>query len=285
MPIGKAGTERKVILLRGLIGGAFGFSCYFYSIKTLPLGDAITLLSLYPIYTILMANFFLNEPITCRHVIITLLSVIGGVLIAGPSFLRRSTNPPSEMYNPLGYVTSFVGGTFIASVTILVRKAGTLGIHTLQLLFSWCLFGIAGSIIIGMTFGRSIEGEWVIPVQSEAWLLLFYTCAIGTVAHGLVNYAGRFVPAGLCSIIRSTDILWAYLLEVFVFHQVLTSTTIVGVALVLTSMTMIAWGKIQQEQNRIKAASNAQSAGASQSLIDRSQRIEDYNSTYTVNKQ
>ena len=264
VPFGRSGFEKKIVILRGIIGGGFGFICFFFSIKSLPLGDAITLFSLYPIYTIFLANVFLNEPITCRHTIIAVLSVIGGSLIAGPSFFieRDPDQVEDEQYNPLGYVTALVGGVFAASVFILIRRAGTLGVHTMQLLFSWCCFGILASIVFGMTFGRMVEGIWVRPVGCEALLLILATCAFGTAAHGLLNYAGRFVPAGQCAIVRSTDILWAYLLEVFMFNEVPTLTTIVGVVLISTSMVMVALEKVQEEKDKRGYDLLAKEAGA-----------------------
>ena len=253
IPFGKSEYEKKIVILRGIIGGGFGFICYFFSIKSLPLGDAITLFSLYPIYTIIMARFYLNESITCRHLITAVVSVLGGTLIAGPSFLFNQENPDNvqdDQYNPLGYVTALIGGIFAAAVVILIRKAGTIGVHTLQLLFSWSCFGLLASILFGMTFGRLVEGMWIPPASREAWVLILITCALGTVAHGLLNYAGRFVPAGQCAIVRSTDILWAYLLEIFMFDEVPTFTTTVGVILITSSMIMIAMEKVKEERDQ-----------------------------------
>lgn len=251
IPLGRKGEQRNVVILRGVVGGAFGFICYFYSIKSLPLGDAITVFSIYPVYTIFMAKFFLNESITCRHIIITILNLIGGAFIAGPSFLSfrngDDVDAHGEQYNPLGYITALVGGFFAAAVVILIKKAGT-SVHTLQLLFSWCCFGFIASIGFGFTIGKVVEGDWVVPQSNTTWGYILGTCAVGTMAHALLNYAGRFVPAGLCALIRSTDILWAYILEIVVFHEVPSSTTILGVALVIISLVMIALEKIRDEK-------------------------------------
>jgi len=250
VPLGRPGRERNVVVLRGFVGGGFGFVCYFYSIKSLPLGDAIALLSVYPVYTIFMAKFFLDESITRSHIIVTVLNVIGGTLIAGPSFLSYKNGDDvihNDQYNPLGYITALVGGFFAACVIILIRKAGTLGVHTLQLLFSWCCFGLISSIVFGFTLGTLVEGMWVFPSDRESWFYIFGTCAVGTLAHGFLNYAGRFAPAGLCALVRSTDILWAYMIEVVIFEESPRVSTIAGVVLILASLTMIAIEKIRDE--------------------------------------
>ena len=250
VPFGRPGHGRNIVVLRGIVGGGFGFICYFYSIKSLPLGDAITLFSIYPVYTIFMAKFFLDENITCSHVVVTILNLIGGALIAGPSFLSYKNGDNAthdDQYNPLGYITALVGGVFAASVVILIRKAGTLGVYTLQLLFSWCCFGLISSVAFGFTFGLLVEGMWVLPSDRKAWSYIFATCAVGTLAHAFLNYAGRFAPAGLCALVRSTDILWAYVLEVVVFEEIPRFSTIAGAVLILVSLTTIAIEKIGDE--------------------------------------
>ena len=253
VPFGQTRLEKKVVIARGVIGGGFGFLCYFYAIKSLPLGDAVTLFSLYPIYTIFLAKIFLDEPITCRHFVIAVLCVCGGTLIAGPSFLnneRKAEEVEDTKYNPLGYIVALMGSVFASSVVILIRKAGTLGLHTLQLLASWSIFGVIMSILVGMTFGRIVEGMWIQPPNKQAWLFLFGTCVFGGAAHGLLNYAGRNVPAGQAAIVRSTDILWAYLLEVFYFRETPTVTTIVGVLMICISMVTLALEKFEAEREK-----------------------------------
>ena len=42
---------RLFVGLRGIIGGA-GFLCYFHAMTVLELGDAVTLLSLYPVFSV-----------------------------------------------------------------------------------------------------------------------------------------------------------------------------------------------------------------------------------------
>jgi drug/metabolite transporter (DMT)-like permease len=250
VPLGRPGRERNLVVLRGFVGGGFGFICYSYSIKSLPLGDAIALLSVYPVYTIFLAKFYLDESITRSHIIATILNVIGGILIAGPSFLSYKNEDDvvyNGQYNPLGYITALFGGFVAALVIILLRKAGTLGVHILQLLFSWCCFGLILSVAFGFTLGALLEGTWVFPSDRETWLYIFGTCAVGIMAQVLFNYAGMFAPAGLCALVRSTDILWAYMIEVVAFEESPRFTTIAGVVLILASLTMIAIEKIRDE--------------------------------------
>ena len=253
VPFGRSALQKKIVIARGIIGGGLGFLCKIYAIKTLPLGDAVTLFSLYPIYTIIFASIYLNEPMTFKRMMISIIGVVGGVLIAGPSFLSKRGDPTLIMeqeYNPWGYAAALIGSLLQTSVIILIRKAGTVGVDTLQLLFSWSVFGTIGAIFFGLTVGSALEGAWFAITGQELWLNIFYTCALGLLSHGLKNYAGRICQAGLFSIVRSSNILWSYILEVFVFHEVPTMTTLAGVVLVVISMMMIVYEKIKAEKKR-----------------------------------
>ena len=65
----------KIVILRGITGG-FGFINYYYTLETLLLGDATTLLSLYPIVTIFLARIVLGEVIKPLHLVAAILSVL-----------------------------------------------------------------------------------------------------------------------------------------------------------------------------------------------------------------
>eukprot|EP00588_Corethron_pennatum_P012483 CAMPEP_0194278196 /NCGR_PEP_ID=MMETSP0169-20130528/10313_1 /TAXON_ID=218684 /ORGANISM="Corethron pennatum, Strain L29A3" /LENGTH=350 /DNA_ID=CAMNT_0039022331 /DNA_START=69 /DNA_END=1118 /DNA_ORIENTATION=- len=261
VPIGRSKRIVRVVLARGAIGG-FGFVLYYFTIKSIPLGDAITLLSLTPIMTVFLARFTLGEPIQIPQLFASVLSVVGAVLIAGgPAHIlallsNSSTDTISaeaRNYNPFGYVTALVGSFCSSCVLVLVRKAGTLGVHTLQLLFSWCLWGISFSCVLGLLLSIFSNSTVALLFQEEPWHSpsdpavrwnIFAVCVIGSVAHFLLNYAGRFAPAGISSIIRSSSIMWGYLFEVTIFHQNPSLTTWLGVLIVLFSLVLVAWEKV-----------------------------------------
>lgn len=201
-------------------------------------------------HTLVLAYFFLGERIQLYHVLATIASVAGATLIAGPTFLvsKDETGDINVEYNPFGYVTAFIGSFFGAFVITLIRKAGTLGVSALQLLFSWAVFGVIFSLVFRYILFDKIEGEWITPQSQETWFYIFGMCTIGSVAHFLLNYAGRMSPAGLASIVRSSDILFAYVGEVWVFGVVPTWTTILGVIFVLSSLIYIAVQKWYDEK-------------------------------------
>mmetsp|Transcript_26975 Transcript_26975/g.62066 ORF Transcript_26975/g.62066 Transcript_26975/m.62066 type:complete len:374 (-) Transcript_26975:323-1444(-) len=247
-PFGASRDVVIVVLTRGFFGG-IGFILYFYSIKALPIGDAITLFSLYPIITIFLARLILGEQIKPWNLVAAGVSAIGAICIAQPSFLFHSNDASLEPKpNLFGYVTASFGSIFGALVMVLIRKAGKAGAHTLQLFFSWGTFGISFSLLFSLLF-NGLEGSWRFPPQDSLWYLLGM-CSFGSVAHFLMNYAGKNAPAGLGSIMRSTDIVWAYLVEIIVFHQVPNTLTRIGVTLVVVSLIIVAIQKVKDQRKK-----------------------------------
>jgi drug/metabolite transporter (DMT)-like permease len=132
-------------------------------------------------------------------------------------------------------------------VLTLTRKAGTIGVHTLQLLISWATFGI----IFSLAFARA-EGDWVLPRSGLIWWYVFGACSVGAAAHFVLNYGGQLAPAGLVSVVRSSDIMWAYACEIAIFHQSPNMFTWMGVILVLGSLLAIGGEKMRDARRLAK---------------------------------
>lgn len=263
-PFGTTPSMRKVVVLRGIIGG-FGFVNYYYTLSTLPLGDATTLLSLHPVMTIFLARFVLGEEIRSLHLLAAVSSVAGAALISRPPFLfgasddddgdvdvdsddtgDRYDRPPT-----LGYVTALTGSLCASCVIVLIRKAGRVGAHTLHLLFSWAVFGISFSLCIGALVGSSSAGgdqRWRVPDREEMPSVLG-VCVSGTFAHFLLNYAGKLVPATPSGLIRSSDIVWGYLLEIVVLGEHPRRETWWGALFVCSSLVLVVLSSGEKNRN------------------------------------
>lgn len=253
-PFGGKPEVKRVVLLRGVIG-SLGFINFYYTMSALPIGDAISLLSLYPILTIAVAWFFLDEPIQILQVLAAFASVVGAILISRPTFMFQSEDvdnaTASTEIDPLGYVTAIFGSCCASAVVVLIRKAGKIGAHTLQLLFSWCTFGILLSLLFGIGSGiKGGDSSWRMPSSRMAWGYVFGVCAFGTIAHFILNYAARLAPAGLSSIARASDIGYGYLWEVLVFKQKPCASTLIGVVLIVLSLVGIAIQKTNDERKK-----------------------------------
>jgi len=252
-PFGGTWEVQKVLLARGMCGG-MGVLLYYFTLTVLPLGDAVTLFSLYPIVTIVLASIFLREPVRWIHVLATTASFVGAICIARPAFLfgQQQTNNDNSSHW-VGYVTAVLGSFCRGSVVTLIRQAGKVGAHTFQLMWSWACFGFLFAMLFATQgWVRRIDGSWSVPT---AWWYIVGMGTFGSCAHFLINYAGRLAPAGLGGMVRSSDILWAYMWEIVVFREMPRAATWFGVVLIVISLCMIAVQKFYDER-RLAAQSD-----------------------------
>ena len=191
-------------------------------------------------------------------------SAAGAFLIARPSFLfgiddfggggsgegeegTDTPHAPTFQAQSLGYVTAAVGACCGAAVFVLIRRSGKLGAHTLQLMMSWAVFGMFFGLLFGLVLcgpGRPLGnvdgGPWIVPPDAYAWGSILGACVFGSAANALLNYAGRIAPAGLSSIVKSSEMVWSYLLQAWLFDAVPTAQTLVGVVLICGGLVVIA---------------------------------------------
>ena len=260
---------RPIVVARGMVGGC-GFVLYFFTLSALPLGDAVALLSLSPVVTVWASAVFLKEPMRPLHLLAAITTVVGSFLIARPDFIfgSQEQSKPSSSYNPIGYLTALMGTCTGAGVFLLMRKAGRVGAHTLQLLYSWVLFGLIFSSLLGVVV-PSIMGEWSwgLPSSLTVWGFLLGCCCFGTTAHFLLNFAARHSNPGLASIARSSGILWAYLLQIVLFDQVPTLLTWAGVICVTLSLMMVGLQKAMDIPREVVAEEDAKPEDEQSQLI------------------
>jgi len=249
---------RKIVVARGMVG-SIGFLCFYSAMSMLPLGDAVAVLSLHPIVTVLVAPHVLNdEPFRLAHFIAALCSVIGTACITRPTFLFASDgtmmDDTTKQPSSVGYMFAFTGSCAASAVFLTIRRAGKMKADTLQLLFSWTVFGILMSVLFAVVTSSLSDWHW--PTNSQSWLYVLGLCVFGSVAHFLMNYAGRMAPAGLASIIRSTDIVYSYILQIVVFHTIPSPVTFIGVSLVIFSLVLLAISKIKLKRQQKRLGNN-----------------------------
>ncbi len=177
---------RFFVVLRGIVGG-LGFCCYFMAISILPLGDAITLLSLYPVVTVIVARFAIKEAIGPMKALAILLTTLGAILIAQPTFIfpQNDAGSKSDMLW-LGYICAFIGSCAGGALFVIMRVAKNA--HTLQLIWSWAVGSAFFSGLLTICIPES--PPFVMPT-SQGWLYTLSMCIVGSLGHFLMNYGSE----------------------------------------------------------------------------------------------
>lgn len=82
MRINPWGKNKGGLILRGLFG-AMALSMYFYTLQVMPLGTAVTLQQLSPIFAVIFATFVLSERASYLQYFFLLVCFVGVIIIKG----------------------------------------------------------------------------------------------------------------------------------------------------------------------------------------------------------
>jgi drug/metabolite transporter (DMT)-like permease len=254
---------RWLVACRGIVG-AVAFQCYYKAIECLPLGNAITLFSIYPVFTVAFSIPLLGEKLTVKVTLAVLLSIVGAACIAQPYFLFgdsswTDSSDDTSGCEEIGYVAAFVGSFFGGLVLTTIRMIGT-SAHTVHLLFSQFVFVSLGSLLLYF-----VDTDWVLPGEDEIWDILLMIL-FGSVAQFIKNYAGRICHAGAGSIMRSTDVVWAYLWQITIFHVLPDSLAVIGAVLVLLSGLIVGLTKEKKGELEYGTIADEETRGASEGV-------------------
>ena len=101
------------------------------------------------------------------------------------------------------------------------------------------IFGLFFSVCLGGVVGLNFEDQQGrLPSRKEAPYVLG-VCTSGTLAHFLVNYSAKLLPATVAGLIRSSDIFYAYLLEMLVLGEHPQQLTWLGATFICSSLVLV----------------------------------------------
>lgn len=191
------GQRKDLLFMRGLVGSVT-LVCVYYSITHLPLAEATVLQYLYPIFTAVLALFFLKEHIHWSLIVSIVLSFIGLLLVVRPTFLF------GELAQDLSYFAVLVGilGAIGSSIAyVLVRKLNQTEDSSV-IIFYFPLIALPFSLIL-------LGSDFVMPSA--------YTC-------GLLVLVGIFTQVGQIGLTKAMQTEAAGRATAFSYLQVVFAT-------------------------------------------------------------
>lgn len=206
----------KLHLTRTLIVGCL--ACLAVNaLRTVPLPDFYGILFMSPFLVGILAHFFLREEIGAHRMVATAVSFIGVLILAGPHFNDMN----------IGYLLVFIQLFGVAAHVMVVRKIGAGGPWPLLTFFP----GL-GVFLVGLV---QFIGNPVWPEAVWLPLLAVYATAMW---GGQIAFSLAFTLTPLTAILAPylyTQMVWAVLFSLLVFHQAPTPTTILGASIIILS--------------------------------------------------
>jgi len=217
------GTNRKGLFVRGF-SGMIALTLFFYTIHHLPIAIASTLQYLAPIFTILLASFFLKDRISLPQWLCIFIALIG-VFILGFSKLEISSiaNKISWEWIFIGVVSAFFSGIAYISVARLKTTETPLNIVIYFPMISLPVMGVWSCF------------DFVFP-QKEEWIYLAFLGIFTQIAQVLMTRAFMTAEIGIISPFQYLGSIYALFIGIYFFDESLPFLAILGIFLILSGV-------------------------------------------------
>ncbi|MCF6341010.1 MAG: DMT family transporter [Sulfurimonas sp.] len=199
------GGKFHMLFMRGLLG-FLAMILYFYTITTIPLGEAITLNKTSPLFVSLLAYFVLKEHLSTSTIFAVIIGFLGIVFIAKPFGMNVS----------YVHFLGVLGGFFAAAAYTTIKKIKDIYDSRVIVLS----FVIIGTIIPGVLFlvapyvqaPKAINFLFPIfhmPENLYIWMLIIAMAMISTLSQWLLTKAYSASNVSIVGVISYTNIPFA----------------------------------------------------------------------------
>ena len=206
--------------------------CYNESMNTVPLSLAAVLLSIAPIYVLIIAYFLFGEKITSKKIICMVLAIFGCILMTG--VLESSMNNI-----PLFGIISGIGaGLFWAAYLMASKKAIEKGNHTYTILIYSIIF-ISLALLPFTDFTQINNFINIDPLWAIIFLIIHSTCSFA-LPYIFSTLSLNYMDSGTSSIFLSgAEPFAALIFGLLLYSEIPTILMFCGFIITIAAMVML----------------------------------------------
>ncbi|UTZ44310.1 DMT family transporter [Vibrio campbellii] len=223
------GNNKPLLFARGAVG-TMALMCVYYSVTTLPLAEATIFQYIHPVFTALLAVFFLKERIQSSTFICIALCLLGVYVM-----VRPETGPDAEHALPMFSVMIAILGAFGSSIAyVIVRKLSQTEDSSV-IIFYFPLVALPASILL-------IVDQFVMPDLYLTMMLVLVGVFTQIGQLGLTK-AMQTQEAGKASAYSYVQIIFSVVLGIVFFGELPSAWTYLGGALIVTGALINVFGQ------------------------------------------
>ena len=215
------GNQKTLLIFRGL-AGVTSMGLFFMSVHYLPIGSAVSLRYLSPIFATVLAVFFLREKVKSVQWLFFLMAFVGVLMIKGfdPNI------------NSFGFLLILVSALFSGVVYVLINKIGQRD-HPVVIVnyFMWI------SVLVG---GVLSIFKWTTP-QGIEWPLLLSLGIFGYFGQLFMTKAFQSQATNKIVSLKYVEVIFTMVAGVFWFSDDYPILSLVGTLLVVTGLILNIW--------------------------------------------
>lgn len=238
---------RKILVIRCLLG-YLSMILGWYSLMLLSLAEFTVLRFLSPVFTTLLAYYFIGETFGLSEIFVGIMSVIGTLLISCPDLIDSifksiinfnlqtvtMENAPfqgDKKKHVLGVVCVVLSGLLSSIVTLILRYIAPRTSHMHSVIYFSMI-----SLPLSFIFGIIKDEKWVLPTHLITYVLLFFASFLGYLAHILATMGLQRVTATKASSISYIQVVFAFIAEWLVWGILPSVHTLLGGIIICGSM-------------------------------------------------
>ncbi len=223
------GHNRPLLFLRG-VAGSMALICVYYAVTTLPLAEATILQYMHPIFTALLALWFLKESIQKSTITCIILSILGLLFMVGPT-LGSSTAEAMPLFS----VMVAILGAFGSSVSYVIVRRLSQTEDSSVIIFYFPLVALPLSLLL-------MGNNFVVPDLYLTMMLVLVGLFTQVGQLGLTK-AMQTQAAGKASAYSYIQIIFSILIGLAIFNEIPTIWTYMGGSMIVLGALVNTFGK------------------------------------------
>lgn len=212
------GNNRKLLILRGLVG-VTSMALFFMSTKYLPIGTAVSLRYMAPIFAAIFAVLLLKEHIKPLQWLFFSVAFAGVIVLKGFD----------AQLDGYGLILIFISAIFSGLVYVVISKIGK-GDHPVVVVNYFMVI----STIVG---GVLSINNWINPIGIE-WLLLFGLGVFGYFGQVFMTKAFQIASTNQVAPLKYLEVIFTVLFGVFIFSEVYSLWSLLGIAMIIIALIL-----------------------------------------------
>lgn len=216
------GNNPKFLFLRGLVG-VISLSTFFMALQNVPLGSAISIRYLGPIFGVVMAAYFLKEKVKNLQWLSFIIAFLGVIVLKGFDIRIDFIN----------FGLLLISALFVGMVFVLIRYL-TDKEHYLTIINYFMVVAIAASLLY--------INEWRMPLGNE-WYPVAAIGILGLIGQVFMTRAFQTEDTSVLAPFKYMELVWALIMGYFLFEETYSWLPLLGIILIIIGMLLNVYSK------------------------------------------
>ena len=218
IPVSINTSKLHLLLLRGVFG-TLAMLLFFYTIATIPLGEAVILNKTSPFFVTILAYYLMKESITRHTLLALIIGFLGVVLIIKPFGIELSS----------AHILGVLGGFFAAAAYATIKKIKNIyDARVIMLSF----MGI-GVILPLLLFLFTPYVQFQVHIDPFVWILIALMAILSTASQWLLTRAYSLSPASIIGVVGYSSIPFAVGFGIMIGDSFPDMYTFLGITLIV----------------------------------------------------